>query len=100
MTPNWRSRRRAGRRRVPSFLARLVRVNGEPADLKNREDTDGILRELEGAEYGVANVKRGERKRRPYPPFTTSTLQQDASQRLGMPAARTMRIAQDLYEGH
>ncbi len=83
----------------PSFLARLVRVKGEPADLKNREDTDGILRELEGAEYGVVNVKRGERKRRPYPPFTTSTLQQDAAQRLGLPAARTMRIAQDLYEG-
>jgi DNA topoisomerase-1 len=83
----------------PSFLARLVKINGEPADLKNREDTDGILVALEGAQYVVATVKRGERKRRPNPPFTTSTLQQDAAQRLGLPAARTMRIAQDLYEG-
>jgi DNA topoisomerase-1 len=83
----------------PSFLARLVKVNGEAADLRNREDTDGILKALEGAQYVVATVKRGERKRRPNPPFTTSTLQQDAAQRLGLPAARTMRLAQDLYEG-
>ncbi len=88
-----------GRSPRPSFLARLIRINGEPADLKKREGTDAIVRELEGAEYAIAGVRRGERRRRPNPPFTTSTLQQDASQRLGMPAARTMRMAQELYEG-
>jgi DNA topoisomerase-1 len=83
----------------PSFLARLVRIHGQESELKNQDDAQAVLRELEGAEYEVANVKRGERRRRPNPPFTTSTLQQDASNRLGMAASRTMRVAQDLYEG-
>jgi DNA topoisomerase-1 len=83
----------------PSFLARLVRIRGEEADLKNEADSRAVVADLERAEYAVANVRRGERKRRPNPPFTTSTLQQDASNRLGMAASRTMRLAQDLYEG-
>jgi DNA topoisomerase-1 len=83
----------------PCFLARLIRVRGQEADLKNRSDAQAIVADLEGAAYSVASVKRGERRRRPNPPFTTSTLQQDAAQRLGMTAARTMRVAQDLYEG-
>ncbi len=83
----------------PSFMARLVKIRGAEADLKNRDDTQQVVRELDGAEYRVAGVKRGERRRRPSPPFTTSTLQQDAAQRLGMTAQRTMRVAQDLYEG-
>jgi len=83
----------------PSFLARLVRIRGQEADLKNRADTDAILADLEAAAYRVAAVKRGERRRRPNPPFTTSTMQQDAGQKLGMTAQRTMRVAQELYEG-
>jgi DNA topoisomerase-1 len=83
----------------PAFLARLVRIRGEEADLRNEADSRAVVADLENAEYAVANVRRGERKRRPNPPFTTSTLQQDASTRLGMAASRTMRIAQDLYEG-
>ncbi len=83
----------------PSFLARLIRIRGQEADLKNRADTLAIVAELEGAVYAVAAVKRSERRRRPNPPFTTSTLQQDAGARLGMTAQRTMRTAQDLYEG-
>ncbi len=83
----------------PSFLARLIRIRGQEADLKNRADTAAILADLGGAGYSVAAVKRGERRRRPNPPFTTSTLQQDAGQKLGMTAQRTMRTAQDLYEG-
>jgi DNA topoisomerase-1 len=88
-----------GQQARPSFLARLIRVRGEEADLKNQDDTEAILRDLEGAVYVVSSVKRGERRRRPNAPFTTSTLQQDAGQRLGMAASRTMRLAQDLYEG-
>jgi DNA topoisomerase I len=83
----------------PSFFARLVRIRGQEADLKNREDSLAVVADLEGAAYRVAGVKRGERRRRPNPPFTTSTLQQDAASKLGMTAARTMRLAQDLYEG-
>jgi DNA topoisomerase-1 len=88
-----------GREPRPSFLARLVRMRGAEVDLKNEADAQAIVAELEGAAYVVANVKRGERRRRPNPPFTTSTMQQDAAQRLGMTAQRTMRVAQVLYEG-
>jgi DNA topoisomerase I len=88
-----------GQRSRPSFLARLIRIRGEEADLKAREDAEAVVADLESASYVVSSVKRGERRRRPNPPFTTSTLQQDAAQRLGMAAARTMRVAQQLYEG-
>ena len=96
---SWRSRRRAARQPRPSFLARLVRIRGQEADLKNESDTRRSSRTWKARVLRVANVKRGERRRRPNPPFTTSTLQQDASNRLGMAASRTMRVAQDLYEG-
>ena len=88
-----------GQKSRPSFTARLIRIRGQEADLKNREDSAAVVADLAGAAYAVASVKRGERRRRPNPPFTTSTLQQDAGQKLGMTAARTMRVAQDLYEG-
>ena len=83
----------------PSFLARLVRMGEEAVQLKKRDDTQAILAHLRDAAYDVSSVKRGERRRRPNAPFTTSTLQQDAAQRLGMTARRTMRVAQQLYEG-
>jgi len=83
----------------PSFLARLVRIRGQEVDLKSRDDAMAIIADLEGALYNVSSVKRSERRRRPNAPFTTSTMQQDAAQRLGMTAQRTMRVAQDLYEG-
>ncbi len=82
-----------------SFLARLIRVNGAEPDLKDHDTARALLAALEHSDYRVAAVKRGERRRRPNPPFTTSTLQQDASNKLGMTASRTMRIAQQLYEG-
>ncbi len=88
-----------GQQPRPGFLARLIRIRGQEADLKNRDDTQAVVAELESASYTVAAVKRGERRRRPNPPFTTSTMQQDAAAKLGMTAARTMRVAQDLYEG-
>ena len=83
----------------PSFLARLVRVRGAEVTLKNQAETEAILADLKSAAYVVSKVKRGQRRRRPNAPFTTSTLQQDAAQRLGMTAKRTMRLAQQLYEG-
>lgn len=82
-----------------SFTAKLFKINGQDVDLKNEPDTRAIVVELEQAAYQVANVKIGERRRKPSAPFTTSTLQQEASRRLGYAARRTMAIAQGLYEG-
>ena len=83
----------------PSFLAKLIRIKGKDADLKTETDAQAIVDELKQSDYVVASVKKGERRRKPAPPFTTSTLQQEASRRLGYPARRTMALAQQLYEG-
>ena len=82
-----------------TFLAKLIKINGQDVDLKNEADTHAIVAELEQATYQVANVKTGERRRRPSAPFTTSTLQQESSRKLGYAARRTMGLAQALYEG-
>lgn len=65
----------------------------------DKAGADAYLTRLEGAEYEIKNVKRGTKTQKAYPPFTTSTLQQDASRKLGFQASRTMRTAQELYEG-
>ena len=85
--------------RGEQFRAMLSRINGEKVDLKNRTDTQVIVQELKKATYAVDNVKKGERIRRPAAPFTTSTLQQEASRRLGFGTSKTMKVAQQLYEG-
>jgi len=82
-----------------SFRAKLERVRGEKVRLESEDEVQLILKELEGAPYIVERVKREEKQRRPPPPFITSTLQQDAFYRLRFSAKRTMRVAQQLYEG-
>jgi DNA topoisomerase-1 len=88
-----------------SFVARLLKVNDKEIGLdkelplKTEADVQPLLVDLEKAQWVVAKVKRGERKRSPAAPFTTSTLQQEASRRLNYTAKRTMSIAQQLYEG-
>src|SRR5512139_565417 len=82
-----------------TFLAKLIKIKGQDVDLKNEADTQAIVAELERATYQVANVKTGERRRKPSAPFTTSTLQQESSRKLGYAARRTMGLAQALYEG-
>lgn len=67
--------------------------------LTNKEEVDELLAELKNLPFIVDTVKRGTKKRRPYAPFTTSSLQQEASRYLGMSSSRTMRVAQQLYEG-
>lgn len=82
-----------------SFFAKLQQKERKKLAIKNAEEAKSILQELEGAEYLVKKVKKSERKKNPTPPFTTSTLQQEASRKLGFTAKKTMRIAQQLYEG-
>jgi DNA topoisomerase-1 len=84
--------------RLP-FLARLFKVRGEDPVLNNEADAQAIVDDLEGATYGVEKVTRRERRRNPAAPFMTSTLQQEASRKLGFNAKRTMAVAQALYEG-
>ena len=81
------------------FQARFYGEQNEKAELNTSLDVERIIAGLEGAEFTVTSVKKRERKRSPAPPFVTSTLQQEASRKLNFGVRRTMRIAQQLYEG-
>lgn len=84
-----------------SFLARLFAVDGKKVDrldVKTGAEAETLKGLLEGGQYNVASVEKKPTKRNPYAPFTTSSLQQDASSRLGLSPSRTMQIAQRLYE--
>ena len=84
-----------------SFEARLYSVDGQKTDkldVKSAADAEALKRAIEGGRFSVAAVEKKPTKRNPYPPFTTSSLQQDASSRLGFSPQRTMQIAQRLYE--
>ncbi|WP_295077765.1 type I DNA topoisomerase [Ruminococcus sp.] len=81
------------------FDAALVAVDGEKLEIANQAEADDLLRRLEGAEYTVTSVKKRVTKKQPAPPFITSTLQQEASRKLSFSAKRTMKAAQELYEG-
>ena len=85
-----------GQERTPRdiFHARLTQINGKKAELKVQDDAQVVLDGLTGARYAVKDVTKTERKRNPAPPFTTSTLQQEASRKHGYAVANTMRIAQ------
>ena len=82
-----------------SFIAKLKKMNGEEPVLAIEADVEPILKDMKSANYVISKINRGERKRKPAAPFITSTLQQDASRRLGYTARRTMALAQQLYEG-
>jgi DNA topoisomerase-1 len=88
-----------GAKAKSAFIAKLVRIDEKEIELTTKADVEPVLVELEKATYQVTKVKRGERRRKPSAPFITSTLQQEASRRLGFTAKRTMGIAQGLYEG-
>jgi DNA topoisomerase-1 len=74
-------------------------VEGKKKELKNKRQADEILKRTDGADFVAQSVKKSVRKKSPAPPFTTSTLQQEASKKLGFAASRTMKAAQTLYEG-
>jgi DNA topoisomerase I len=82
-----------------TFRASLHQVHGKKAEFSNGEQANEIVRALDGAAWRVSDVVRRETRRRSQAPFTTSTLQQEASRKLGFAVRRTMSIAQELYEG-
>ncbi|MBP8640656.1 MAG: type I DNA topoisomerase [Oscillospiraceae bacterium] len=82
-----------------SFVARFHGTESKKLELHSEEEVDKIVKEISNDEFYIKEVKRGEKQRSPSPPFITSTLQQEASRRLGMTPKRTMSIAQQLYEG-
>jgi DNA topoisomerase-1 len=81
------------------FWAVLFKIKGEKPELKTEADAQKIVADLEGADWRVLRVEKGTRQRRPYPPFTTDSLQQAASSQLGFNPRFTMKLAQELYEG-
>lgn len=85
--------------RTPHFTAHLTKIRDENVAFKSEGDVTPHLDTLSRSQYLITDIKRGTRQRKPSPPFTTSTLQQEASKRFGFNAQRTMRTAQQLYEG-
>lgn len=82
-----------------TFITKLARIDGEEPVLGSEAVVKPVLEGLGKAAYTITRIKKSERRRKPTPPFTTSTLQQEASRRLGYTARRTMALAQQLYEG-
>jgi DNA topoisomerase-1 len=84
------------------FLASLISIKGKKLgkfDLPDKESVKPVVEDLESSTFKVSSIENKQQKRNPYPPFITSTLQQDASNRLGFGAKKTMMVAQKLYEG-
>lgn len=92
----------ASAQKTLEFTASLIKASEKTLDkfaVKNSEEAEKIIKDLEGADWKVAQVEKKAAVKNPLPPFTTSTLQQEAFGRLGFSAKQTMRIAQQLYEG-
>ncbi|MCK6560803.1 type I DNA topoisomerase [candidate division KSB1 bacterium] len=87
-----------GKKTAP-FLANLVKIDGQKPELHSESEAQAIAAELRGQEFKVADLRKKKISRQPAPPFTTSTMQQEAAKRLGFTAKRIMMIAQQLYEG-
>ncbi len=82
-----------------AFEAKLHQIEGKSFTLSSGDEAQGVLTDLSQVPFQVSDVRRRERRKNPFPPFTTSTLQQAAAKRLRFTARRTMRTAQRLYEG-
>ena len=82
-----------------TFEAKFFGKDGKKQEIHNKEQVDEILKNIKNAKYIVEEIKKGEKKRTPAPPFTTSTMQQEASRKLGFTLKKTMSVAQGLYEG-
>jgi len=81
------------------FTAQLIEIAGKKPEIGSEPEAEKVVKKLLPAEFLVRTFQRGERKQKPYPPYTTSTLQQDASRRLNFSTKKTMMLAQQLFEG-
>ena len=81
------------------FDARFTTVDGKKTTVKNREEAEKIRKLIENGSFTVSEIKKKEKKRQPAPPFTTSSLQQEAGRKLSFTTAKTMQVVQQLYEG-
>ncbi len=81
------------------FAARLASIDGKKADIKTAEEAENAVARINKAHFAVTGVKMGEKHKAPAAPFTTSSLQQEASRKLGFTTAKTMQVVQQLYEG-
>ena len=82
-----------------TFAATLTADEKGKVKIENKEQADAVLEKLDGASYTALSVKKGTRKKQPAPPFITSSMQQEASRKLNFQAQKTMKLAQELYEG-
>ncbi len=87
-----------GSKLLETFIAQLIEKDGKKVEIKNKAQSDAIIADLDGRSYIVKDVQQKQSKRSPYPPFTTSTMQQAAANTMGFTAKKTMKLAQDLYE--
>lgn len=81
------------------FIAKLDKIGDKKAEIKNKTDADSLAEDIKTKQFIISDVKKKDRKRNPYPPFITSTMQQEAFNKLGFNATKTMIVAQQLYEG-
>ena len=86
-------------RKGRKFTAKLTTCKGKKITLANKEESDQVLAALKESQYTVSNVEEKDKLRRPVPPFTTSSMQQDAANKLNFSTRKTMMVAQQLYEG-
>lgn len=82
-----------------NYIGRYVNNKEEKIEISNEEESNKIIESIKDGDFIVKDIKKSQRRRKPYPPYTTSTLQQDASKKLGFTTKKTMMIAQQLYEG-
>lgn len=82
-----------------SYYGEIINNKESKIELKSKSDVDNVLNNIDNKNFSVKDIKEGLKKRKPYPPYTTSTLQQDASKKLGFTTKKTMIVAQQLYEG-
>ena len=88
-----------GRGRKVFFTGKLAAIDGVKAAITNSEDATAAVARMEKAHFAVSSIKTGEKRKMPAAPFTTSSLQQEASRKLGFTTAKTMQVVQQLYEG-
>ncbi len=89
----------ASRSRKAGFMTRLISLDGRKAEIANGEAAELAANHIRNAHFAVTSIKMGEKRKNPAPPFTTSSLQQEASRKLNFTTAKTMQVVQQLYEG-